>query len=1659
MAGKGSGERYKQQGLLLARRPSNVSTVSSVAPELDTLTVTGDKSPELLAFESKLSTLPPELQKAYTEGGVTGYNKAVGTYNTKLEASYKAQVAAQQESIAASNTRMRAAVMAAAPTTDELARMGALQSAIETANKILSDPNSPMDPVQIQQGLSDARGKLAMIQNAIDTRRSYAEANMPVPTDVLAQLKVIETLANSELSPYYDASTGSLNIAAAVKQGVNPDSLKAIGYTQANIDSAVAQQVLASKYGGDTYAAIAGGDIDLIRKIGISPDREIAGVAKAEWADLTDEQKIGMTILGMQSGVAELRSWEKEVLPNMPVAYQEAYKANDVRTLRELEAGYTADLVKFEKWLVAEAPKELQDAYTRGGADEYNRVAKDLGLTEGGLAVGGGVVGGHEIDITLEDYRTTTGDIDVYRYMRENPDDDPKGYLISLGYKDEDLAPIEEYIKQDSVILNPSERLTMELRKRYGDAEALAVLANMVNITGPETFALSNPEFHKDLLRDNKLKGMLEAALPSSVNPKQADMTPTQFTLNYLTARGFPEKMPKDVASRERYVTTQLEAAHEYQRLYGFKQVAESAAIDVASLGFPALRALQPGVTKKDISGLEYAFTGVGVALLPLALTPASLITGAATRIGAKTASTLLAVKTLGQLGLGTAMEGLAVATAIKLSPEQTTGQRIFSFGAATIPLLFHVVPAARGIATRVKPSALTGSSVALAADVDRSTLPKGMNQLVGRQLVEDIQQLQLNGTVPASRLRSLSGVPKAVTADIQRSGLRTDIVLRSADGDIVAHVTGYQRAINDTIFHVSPNIDDLLAQTRKKGYFEVDTSLSESKRGLFLSQQDAQSFGIGGSNEGVMAIRLRPGDLKPVPLAVADSPTLKIMREKMYALEKSGQLEPGFYSLFKGYTPPGGKFTLEYEIYATNGAKVYPAPSTMWAKGAIPKTTISSLVGYKPESISGMTPVKAGKSVRIGQEIPMYWFGTREALDAGLGVPSARQMYAAKILGDLTAIKAKLPWNVRLRIPKTIAESGYYTDSPFHSTVKAINLKSVPENVAAGRVSTVIRDADGNILLTRTKGAKQFDLPGGGVSARPLDVKGRRSAIPQSESISAAASRELWEEVGLKTDLDYVGSTKSSFRKGGTQRLFQIFDADLPTTKPVIDPGTEIAEYVWWDGKSKINVSPFTRRAIKMKAPNLTDMDALADELLMRYGNNPAALRAISEELDDIIQGKVTKRKFVTYSKSKTSGVGMVGSVLDEVDSVGYRPRASLRPRIAGTTTTRTVQGRVSPNIVSAEIRPSKIRSSESVFVSGESPKVTTSRSRTSGAVDVSSRTPAIPDGDDIVATGREVVSAREIEGTSGTESSREAGSAREPVSTRIIEATRTPTSTREAASTRGTQSTREAASARESITSREPTSARPPVTARTAAAPRVPESPRIPQIVAVRIPPLRPPIRLPPPPVRPPPPPIRPPPIPPEPPPPPPVSETPITIGRSRVSSSRTESQRIPPGSITWYQGEMLQGRGKGRVLRPVWKYIPPEDFVTGAKPRTLYAPPIGAKNTDARTARGTIQVIGKPGTRVPDKVDVDLGWADISVVGGKEIQFKGGGGETNVGTRIDSTTSGMSMEEGGTYDSPELPVRGTNRKLTNKQLPRKKTKRLTSYERMTTLKGFRI
>lgn len=136
-------------------------------------------------------------------------------------------------------------------------------------------------------------------------------------------------------------------------------------------------------------------------------------------------------------------------------------------------------------------------------------------------------------------------------------------------------------------------------------------------------------------------------------------------------------------------------------------------------------------------------------------------------------------------------------------------------------------------------------------------------------------------------------------------------------------------------------------------------------------------------------------------------------------------------------------------------------------------------------------------------------------------------------------------------------------------------------------------------------------------------------------------------------------------------------------------------------------------------------------------------------------------------------------------------------------------------------------------------------------------------------------------------------------------------------------------------------------------------------------------------------------------------PPDETVTTIEDSKIRGFPPDDERRPEaeeirtsdkGALTWRQGIVW------KIIRWPWKKN---------KPVSLTRPALGTLYTDLRTPQETIQILGSPNAKVPRTVSIDLGTVDIFISDyGRKIEFRGGGLNTDVGSRDTSRTRGMSI-----------------------------------------------
>jgi hypothetical protein len=188
-----------------------------------------------------------------------------------------------------------------------------------------------------------------------------------------------------------------------------------------------------------------------------------------------------------------------------------------------------------------------------------------------------------------------------------------------------------------------------------------------------------------------------------------------------------------------------------------------------------------------------------------------------------------------------------------------------------------------------------------------------------------------------------------------------------------------------------------------------------------------------------------------------------------------------------------------------------------------------------------------------------------------------------------------------------------------------------------------------------------------------------------------------------------------------------------------------------------------------------------------------------------------------------------------------------------------------------------------------------------------------------------------------------------------------------------------------------------------------------------------------------------------------------TPPGTPKSRAVTASPTGVLVPAGSIVWKQGELSSG--KNRVNRPVWKYIPPEDFGKDVEARTLMYAPHGVKVLEGSPAE-TLQIIEGSRKGIPKRVNVNVGWADVTVVNGKDIEFvstesrkpKSEGAKKNISAKYATLASDITDAD-LSPDATEGYNVVNRAKMSKKAPPRKGNRKISDWDYTTTLKGFRF
>lgn len=250
------------------------------------------------------------------------------------------------------------------------------------------------------------------------------------------------------------------------------------------------------------------------------------------------------------------------------------------------------------------------------------------------------------IQPTLPDKYKVDDGYNLAQYIRDNGYNPDKVNALINEYNFTNNAVKEAltFANQDWYKIGATEQLLNDLKAKGVDISKLnkpqiEMVAEFIGngkidinkqVSAGMAVSAINLKYAKDVeellkgVNTSNLKDTAKQVLQSGTKP--ADLSVNEFVANYLSARDIPDNE-----------ITQYKAIAEleYERLYGTKQYIESKLVSAGELIAPVFKALQPGKTKKDISGTDIAVTVAQLGLI--AISPGIVgIAGKATGTAAK---------------------------------------------------------------------------------------------------------------------------------------------------------------------------------------------------------------------------------------------------------------------------------------------------------------------------------------------------------------------------------------------------------------------------------------------------------------------------------------------------------------------------------------------------------------------------------------------------------------------------------------------------------------------------------------------------------------------------------------------------------------------------------------------------------------------------------------------------------------------------------------------------------------------------------------------------------------------------------------------------------------------------------------------------------------
>jgi len=350
---------------------------------------------------------------------------------------------------------------------------------------------------------------------------------------------------------------------------------------------------------------------------------------------------------------------------------------------------------------------------------------------------------------------------------------------------------------------------------------------------------------------------------------------------------------------------------------------------------------------------------------------------------------------------------------------------------------------------------------------------------------------------------------------------------------EIIIKNVPYQKIVGDTLWHFTTDI-----KAFNKGQISV-------KGKVFTSPQAALRFGLMtskgklGSHAGLVEIRV-PKDFKP----------------KMVKLLSKG----------------------EAELESVFGKDIILDPIPGWTGKGISANVYTGSYPIRRFTIAGTkTIVKPLTPARLA-EIRLA-AGKEAFIDMFLGWTTRNQIAKSIFLKDPAVAKIeKSITQLKKAKPEIIGEHGEIVNPR----------QSIPHPSGRGkikpRVTAVVRNSKGEIMLVKDVTEQSFGLPGGQINIKWQKGQLGFKVLPSGRRIlthEGAAHGQVKSETGIGLDktryLDTYMGKLNDYALSGSRIYEALAKTDIFKLKK-----SEIKDALWWDGKSEVTVYPATFDILK---------------------------------------------------------------------------------------------------------------------------------------------------------------------------------------------------------------------------------------------------------------------------------------------------------------------------------------------------------------------------------------------------------------------------------------------------------------------------------------------